>query len=238
LGAHFFSIDSNLLDLLASSGQFGNFVETGTFNGDTALLAASRFSKVWTVESSKSLYAELIHKFKNVTNVTWECAESPAWLRQFRTRALDGGTVYWLDAHWCGSEGTDSDKAQCPLLDELDAIGSLNSNDLILIDDARLYSAKPPPPHISSDWPKFSEVLHGIRRLSREHEIRIVNDIIIAFDPSLVKVIDAYSDAHGANLIDLVWKANEYDKMRDTYRQRSRTLSGRLRRHIKRLFRI
>lgn len=56
MGAVSFSLAPSLMQALAETGRFSNFVETGTFHGETALAASQLFTNVWTVEASPELH--------------------------------------------------------------------------------------------------------------------------------------------------------------------------------------
>lgn len=235
MGAFFFSIDQKLLDLFADAKSFRNFVETGTFRGDTAKFASTRFEKVWTVEASKKLYREAKQRLHAAENISIELSDSPIWLQRICKDHLDGNTVFWLDAHWCSAKSTEGFISQCPLLSELDAIEKLKPNDVILIDDARLYLTKPAPPHESSDWPTLTEVIEGLRRLSEVHEIRVVNDVLIFFPSEFRGLIDSYSDKYGRDLIELIWKSKEFDLIAVEFARKQKTFVGKLIHYIKKI---
>ena len=66
--------------------------------------------------------------------------------------------LFWLDAHWSGGE-TYGEQDECPLLKELDIIfNSPMKNYAILIDDARLFLAPPPLPHLVENWPSIKQI--------------------------------------------------------------------------------
>ena len=233
MGAYSFSIDVALLDILAETGRFTNFVETGTFHGETTILASKRFKKVWTVEASDELFEQLGEKFNNYENISWAHADSPAWLRRTCENDIEGGTVFWLDAHWCSSEAVGGKDSQCPLLQELESIGQLGLNDVVLIDDARLFTGPPPSPHHGSDWPTLAQVLRGLQNICWRHEIRIINDVIMVFPENLRVQVENYSESHGEDLLKVIWKAREFDKIREAHELRTKGPLGKLKNSVK-----
>ena len=107
--------------------------------------------------------------------------------------------LFWLDAHWCVASDTAGRKSQCPLLMELDSIGSLGKNSVVLIDDARLFLATPPIPHEVSDWPTLNEILEKIQQIGPNHKLIVVNDVIIFFPEVISYNIYEYARVHGVD---------------------------------------
>ena len=178
MGAIHFSVDMRLVASLRRSVPLRVFVETGTFRGDTTAAVATAFAQVYTVELSRELFEAAAGRLAGFGNVTRLCGHSPRLLQELRPQLSGESVLYWLDAHWCGS-GTAGDKAECPLLAELDAIATLNADSAILIDDARLFLAAPPAPHDPEQWPSLADVVERLRSLNREHGLWVVNDVIV-----------------------------------------------------------
>ncbi|MBD8554666.1 glycosyltransferase [Rhizobium sp. CFBP 8762] len=93
--------------------------------------------------------------------------------------------------------------SQCPLLDELDAIGTLNAKSVILIDDARLFLGPPLAPHEISAWPSFDQVSVRLRSLSSTHKLMVINDVIMFFPPEAEGDIVAYGQANGTDWLQV-----------------------------------
>jgi len=202
MGAVTFAVDPRLLDCLQASQAFDCFVETGTFRGDTVNLACQRFPRVISVELSPTLHAAARERFREAHNVDLRLGDSPAVLRTLRAVLHEGATLYFLDAHWCEAEGTSGKLSQCPLPDELAAIGSINTQSTLLIDDARLFLAPPPYPHEISQWPSFDRVLLGLRALSDQHRVAVINDVIVFFPDALAAAITQYARTCGVDWLD------------------------------------
>jgi hypothetical protein len=137
------------------------FVETGTCHGDTAELAALMFDKVFTCEIDPDLVAEATTRLAPYPHVQVHQMESPAFLREIRDQ-LGWPTMYWLDGHWCG--GPVRPSRECPLLDELAAIGSLRGHSVILIDDFNYMTKPPPPPHDPAQWPTAEQIREALAK--------------------------------------------------------------------------
>jgi hypothetical protein len=157
------------------------FVETGTFQGATAMWAANVFPNVITIEASAELHAQAAANFGHLKNIRFLHGHSPAVLRQI-VPMLPQPTIYWLDAHWSGG-ATAGRENECPLLDEIRAIdghGPGHGHDAyILIDDARLFLAPPPLPHKAEQWPELAVVLAVLREKHPSRHIVVAEDVII-----------------------------------------------------------
>jgi hypothetical protein len=106
------------------------FIETGTYDGDTALWAVENgFADVYTVELNKTRYEDALKRFENYPNVRAFRGHSPIVLRDILCE-INVPVFFWLDAH--------PDYGDTPLLDELNVIGMHHiKNHTILIDDMR-----------------------------------------------------------------------------------------------------
>lgn len=138
------------------------FIETGTYKAGTTRWAAQHFDRVITIEGYEPRYARFIASGvpENVTAVFGDSRFKLAEvLRSINERAL-----YWLDAHWCGEGATDSGGDECPLREELDAIlaheAQTGVQHILLIDDARLFTAPPPYPHDPAQWMTYAEIVN------------------------------------------------------------------------------
>ena len=148
MGAVSFSLDHRLVTELQSALPLRVLFETGTFQGDTVAELQSYFDEVVSVELSESLCIEAVERFKSYPHVKILKGNSSEQLHVLQDELKDTGVLYWLDAHWCAATNTAGELSQCPLLEELQAIGKLNSKSVILIDDARLFLATPTTPFL------------------------------------------------------------------------------------------
>lgn len=174
---------NSLIEKLATSFKISNFVETGTYHGGTAIWAANFFKNVLTIEYSKELYEQAIAKF-DISNIEFIFGDSRTELSKLIKR-LDGSSLFWLDAHWSGGL-TYGDTDQCPLIEEINIINSSNFDNFILIDDARLFTSPPQPPHKIEQWPDIVAVIQALQPKQSDKYIVIIEDVIIAV-PSFAK---------------------------------------------------
>lgn len=186
MGAVSFSLDVELVEILKKVLPLPIFVETGTFEGDTVNALLPYFDRFITAELSEPLWKEVTNRFAGEKKVEPYLGNSPDVIAKFCSALKDSSVLYWLDAHWCVADDTSGEKSQCPLLEEIHAIGQLNDQSVILIDDARLFLAPPPAPHETSQWPSIDSIITALKQTSLQHELSVVNDVII-FYPKLVR---------------------------------------------------
>jgi len=202
MGAISFSLDVNLVDALKAKLPLDILVETGTFHGDTVAVLKDYFNKVISIELSQELSHEATKRFSNDLHVEIVNSDSPSGLQAFSMELADKSVLYWLDAHWCIADNTAGSESQCPLLEELKAIGSINSQSVILIDDARLFLAPPPKPHNVDQWPMFDAILRSLIGLSDSHEVMVINDVIAFYPPSVKDEIIQYARDNGVDWLE------------------------------------
>lgn len=184
------SVPVHLADELREAVGLRRAVETGTFHGDGARRLARLFPEVVTIELSDALHEQAKVALADVAHVQVLHGRSPERLAEL----ADGTpTLYWLDAHWSLGETAGAD-AQCPLIDEVRAIGAGNSAvDCILIDDARLFMAPPPPPADPAQWPALAEVMDALREIWPGHFIAVAHDLVIAVPEACKPAVERFA---------------------------------------------
>jgi hypothetical protein len=171
-------VPTELVSQLTIQFDVKNFVETGTYYGDTAIWASKYFENVLTIEYSKELYDHTRIKYQNIDNINFLFGDSRTQLNKLIT-SLDSPAIFWLDAHWSGGL-TYGENDQCPLLEEINIINNSQFEHFILIDDARLFTSAPQPPQRIDQWPNVSEIVDALRSKSSDKYIVIIEDVIIA----------------------------------------------------------
>lgn len=61
----------------------------------------------------------------------------------------------------------------------------------MLIDDARLFLAPPPPPHDREQWPSFMQVMDALRA-RHERYVTVFEDVIVAVPLSARATVEDY----------------------------------------------
>ncbi|MEM7063177.1 MAG: hypothetical protein AAF572_08430 [Cyanobacteria bacterium P01_B01_bin.77] len=146
------------------------FVETGTFMGDTlAHMAQNKALKCTSIEIADSLFHKAKERFNSYLNITLLHGDSGQLLPQY-VKQLQQPALFWLDGHYSGGV-TGKGNDDTPISTELAAIiDSPIKQHVILIDDARCFVGENSYPHIDE--------LLKIAREQSNYEIEISADII------------------------------------------------------------
>lgn len=150
------------------------FIETGTLHGGTTRWASNYFDIVHTIERSETFYELHSEGLSKIEGVYPHLGDSRRVLPQIVEELGDNKAIYWLDGHWSGGE-TAGENDECPLLDELECL-SKRTQDIILIDDARLFMCAPPPPHKPYQWPNLQDIFDSFT--SADRFVQIIDDVI------------------------------------------------------------
>jgi lipopolysaccharide transport system ATP-binding protein len=222
MGAVSFSVDRGLLEGLKAALPLEVFVETGTFEGDSALVAAALFPRVHTIELSEAFAERARARLRHLPGVEVHQGRSAEVLRALRSGLAGRAVVYWLDAHWSGTDDADGVGAPCPLLEELEALGSLNAESVVLIDDARLFLA--PSPQLDEQWPDVHTVFQRLIGLSTFHRLVVVNDVIVFCPPAAWASVRCYAREHGVEWSQVYRQALERERLRAELLAKDRTI--------------
>ncbi|TSA17284.1 hypothetical protein D4R75_12420 [bacterium] len=217
MGAVSFSVDTILIAGLKKVLPFRAFVETGTFEGDTIEEVLPSFGTIHSVELSEDYYRKVVERFKASPKVHLHLGHSADVLRKLSSELADASVLYWLDAHWCVADKIAGGTSQCPILEELDAIGILGPQSVILIDDARLFLSPPPYPHEVTQWPSFEAVTGKLHALSSGHELMVANDVIIFFPRSVRETVREYAYRNAVDWLQVLFKSKNYDAVKSEF---------------------
>jgi len=163
---------------LARLAKASVFVETGTYQGGTTRWAAEHFPTVFTIERAEVLYRQHRDGLASLPGVTPLLGDSRSVLPTIVAGLGEKRAVHWLDGHWSGGETAGADD-ECPLLDELACLAG-RKQDLILIDDARLFLCAPPLPHRAAAWPTLPEIVDALSGPGGRPFIQVVDDVLFA----------------------------------------------------------
>ena len=170
--------------MLVEAYDYSVFIETGTFNGDNAVRCKQFFKTVYTVEASSKCYESAMSRHGTSTGVHFEFGDSRDVLSRI-CMAAHGKKIFWLDAHYCGS---DAFKNESPLLEELKIINHHSKEDsIIFVDDARFI-------HSVYQEERYAEYPELIALLASDvhRYIVCINDAFIAVPRVLKNDLDAY----------------------------------------------
>ncbi|CAA6606258.1 conserved hypothetical protein [Rhodospirillaceae bacterium LM-1] len=157
------------------------FIETGTFQGATAIEAARHFRRVVTIELSPRLFMSTEEKLLAYANIECLLGDSRRHLSSLLSNLPPA--MFWLDAHWTGLEITAGANDECPLMGEIETIAPHLDRHVVLIDDASLFLSPPPRGHNAAHWPGISDVVDALRRHHRPF-IAVFDDVIAAIPAS------------------------------------------------------
>ena len=148
-----------------------NWVETGTFRGDTTHYLSKRFPHIYSIEPKVEFYKAALNRFKGL-NVTLFNDVSENVL-PILLPTLRGNLNFWLDGHYSGGE-TFKGNIECPIKHELNAI-KINFDNIektsIFIDDVRLFLSS------TNDYPSIDFLVDWSRSLNLQW--KIIHDIFI-----------------------------------------------------------
>jgi hypothetical protein len=168
-------------------------IETGTYRGGGTRRLASIFPRVITVEISEELARAAAESLADRPGIEVRQGTS----RDVLPTIVDPTepTLYWLDGHWSGGV-TGGKEDECPVLAELEGIAGGHPDDVVLIDDARLFLAPPPAPHDPTQWPDVGQLIEALARAKPGHKVLVAHDIVVAVPDRAADL--AASFAHGA----------------------------------------
>ena len=148
------------------------FIETGTYYGDKIQAFKNLFSKIYSIELDSQLYEKAKQRFKDSSNIEILQGDSSKILLEILS-GIRGTILFWLDAHYSG-DNTARGNNETPILNELKAIMKMHpKNNVILIDDTRLFIGK-------NDYPTVDELIHWVNRNNKSKlTYTIENDIIV-----------------------------------------------------------
>ena len=186
-------IPMHIIKPLIDNHDIPFFCETGTAGGHSAMLAASYFKKIWTIE-----LLEDSPQIDNVPdNIEFLIGDSVKILPDIVQELikLKGSkkrqfVLFYLDAHYCGDVPNESEYPECPVLEEIKEVAKYGEDALVIIDDARLFFGSPPYPHDSTQWPSICEIFHLLRKCFPFHKITITDDYVLAMSIHVMQTID------------------------------------------------
>ena len=151
--------------------QTRNLVETGTYRGDMIDAQRDNFDTIVTIELDDDLFAAAEKKYEPYSHITVLHGDSG----QLMVKAIelcDGPTTFWLDGHYSGGV-TAGRKTDPPIVQELSIIAAreCSDDDVILIDDARLFGWR-------RGYPRVSRVRAVAKDFWPDHEFSVESDIL------------------------------------------------------------
>lgn len=147
-----------------------NFVETGTYLGQTVWSTRYFFKKIYSIELAEELFKRAKERFTKFKNITILKGDSGVVLPEI-LRGINESTIFWLDGHYSAGETAKGEK-DTPILQELTSIFKHKiKNHIIIIDDARYFTGE-------NDYPSIEYLKKFVLEHKKDAEIEIEHDLI------------------------------------------------------------
>jgi len=129
--------------------SFDTFIETGTHYGSTIFSLYPFFKELHTIELSENFYNICKQRSidQNIKNIVFHLGSSDILIQNL-CKNIKKPLIFFLDSHW-SKDNTAKGDVEVPLLNELESIKKRNENDILIIDDLRLFGTKNPD---DVDW--------------------------------------------------------------------------------------
>jgi hypothetical protein len=163
------SIDLQFLNKLKDDYKsYINFIETGTYQGDTILYLEQYFPNLHTIEVKKEFYENVKNKYHG-NKIKFYLGDSPDVLKLILPN-INGKSIIFLDGHWSSGD-TGKGKKDCPLYEELLNIMLYHKDEaIIIIDDVRLFGKGPNIGNEKCNWEKIN--IENILKMVKNRETK------------------------------------------------------------------
>lgn len=147
---------------LITTAKTRQFIETGTYHGNGIQRVLDEYEKIHSIELSEKYALEAAKKFLSNPKVTVYHGNSKEVLPHLLETIPEPVTIF-LDGHYSGGETAIGDEivdgfSSAPLLAELEIIMQRPYDDIVVIDDTRMFGVRGILNHGTQDclWPEYS----------------------------------------------------------------------------------
>lgn len=192
-----FGVPEDLALSLKQALNTNVFIETGTYKGNTALWAGRNFLKVYTIEFDSQRYEKTRAKIVNMidtSNINLLQGNSKDVLSDVLSK-INEPVIFWLDAHGLYA-GNMTANDEIPVIEELNAIREWYERThqpcVILIDDARLFTA--PPPIDKGYHPEYWPNQYELDATFVYFEMAIVHDVVVLYHSDVRDIVNQWAN--------------------------------------------
>ncbi|MFR9166789.1 MAG: FkbM family methyltransferase [Dysgonomonas sp.] len=189
MGTRTYTLPYKLIQTIINNDKVDNFVETGSYKGETTEWAATRFKNVYSIEVKQEYAKEAKQKCQQFKNVEIIEGDSRAELPKLISK-LQGKTIFFLDSHSI-TEVIDNKyrNIDCPLTEELSAVATYG-DPIVFIND--VYRFMGPSPDSKIKWPAFEEIFNLCKSLFPNLYITIIDGNLVCVPQNLKNFVSAY----------------------------------------------
>lgn len=134
---------------ISKKHNINNFIETGTYMGNTIFAVKDIFRYIYSIELSKKIFNLVKNRFSSYNNIKILNGDSADILSEIIPN-IDGPTLFWLDAHY-SSGATAKGIKYTPIFEELSIIFNAKYKHIILIDAMKDFNGE-------NDYPTIKEL--------------------------------------------------------------------------------
>ena len=143
-----------LANLKGDYTKYPNFIETGTFRGETVLAMEPLFANLYTIEVKPEFFSNVKNNYKG-SKIQFYLGDSATELGKI-VQTVTGDSIFFLDGHWSG-DNTGKGIKDCPLFEEITHIKSYHRGAaIVIIDDVRIFGKGPRSKTELCDWEDIS----------------------------------------------------------------------------------
>lgn len=171
------AIDMEFINLLQNDyREYPNFIETGTYMGDTIFNMEPYFTNLYTIEIKQEYYEHVKNNYKG-NKINMYLGDSSTMLKNMMGN-INNKSIIFLDGHWSAGTTGRGDK-DCPLYEELTQIITHHKDEaIIIVDDVRLFGMGPNKGNNICNWEDINiETILNIVKERITHKYLLPSDL-------------------------------------------------------------